>query len=192
MWWKRLLIGISVTTVCASASLSAGAGKAAAFNPEEIVAVIGEIAEPVATTWRLPAFKNEIGSLLRTQATKLTPVTDERGLADFKSELLSSAPRRPLPDEVVPVHGEVPSPYRQAKGMLCETVVDLLANPDKLSWKYSIDQVNNRIMQAAPLGKKLVLYSELSEIADHFERGCICAATAELMAFFAKKVWCEG
>jgi hypothetical protein len=105
---------------------------------------------------------------------------------------MSSSPRKPLPDEVVPVRGEVPSAYREAQQMLCETTVDLFTDPDQLSWKYGIKRVDDQILNQSPVGEKLVLYSELNEIADKFERGCICAATAEVEVFFAKKAVCEG
>jgi len=194
MWRNRLLIGISAAAICASTSLSVGSGRAAALPFPEILAAAKELAAPVAETWRLGPFKNDVESLIVTQGTKLTPVQDEVGLTltKFKSELRQSAPREPLPNEVVPVRGEVPSPYRQAKEMLCGTALDLLASPDKLSWKYLINQVDNQVIQQNPLGKKLILYSELNEIADNFENGCYCAATAELAVFFAKKAYCEG
>jgi hypothetical protein len=157
MWWSRLLIGISVTTVCAATSLSTGSGRAAAFDPEEIFAVAREIAAPVAETWRLPAFKDDVESLIARQGTNLTPVLDESGLTRFRNELMSSSPRKPLPDEVVPVRGEVPSAYREAQQMLCETTVDLFTDPDQLSWKYGIKRVDDQILNQSPVGEKLVL-----------------------------------
>jgi hypothetical protein len=104
--------------------------------------------------------EQQVRSLFVSQATRLTPVTDEPGLRAFQAEWRGFTPRQVRRGEVVPEEREVPFIYKQANQMLCETAVDLIGTDDKLSWQYSISRVEGQIMQLHPVGRNLALHSE--------------------------------
>ncbi|WP_330250177.1 hypothetical protein OG874_28490 [Nocardia sp. NBC_00565] len=195
MWSVRLIIGVLAVTICVGTSLSTGAGRAAALPPatKEIIAAAEEVVPPLVKRLGLGGtFIKTIESLFESQATKLTPVKESVELNKFKTEWTSFQPRKPPSEEVAPVRGKLPSAYKQAGQMLCGTALDLLSNPNQARWEYLIKQVNNQIAAQNPLGKNLVIYSELNDIYEKFRSGCYCAATAELAVFFAKQRYCEG
>lgn len=86
--------------------------------------------------------------------------------------------------------GEVPGIYAQASETLCGAALDLLNEPDKATWSHAMTQVDNQIAKQTPIGKRLVMYSELNDIGRKFQSGCYCAATAELAVFVAKERYC--
>ncbi|MFE3100370.1 hypothetical protein [Nocardia tengchongensis] len=192
MWSRPLITGVLAVTICAGTSLSTGSGSASALPTKEIEKIAEKVVPPVAERLGLSRFLKPLEDLFVSQATKLTPVLKEADLPKFNKEWTSFLPRKPLPEEVGPAWGRLPTPYRQAGQMLCGTAVDLLAKPDKAQWEYLITQVDNQIAAQNPLGKKLVIYSDLNEIYMDFRRGCICAATAELAVFYTKQRYCEG
>jgi hypothetical protein len=189
MWAKRLFIAAIAMLLCGGTALSTGSGRAAAFPLKQIVQAVEEVAPALAR--KLGVAEQEVEPLLVSQASRLTPVTDTAELGKFQQEWADFEPRTPARDEVIAVREDVPSEYKTANDMLCETAVDLLGTDDILSWDYAMKRVNGQIQQSYPLGKKLAMYNELNEIAQSFESGCICKATAELAVFVAKKTYCE-
>jgi hypothetical protein len=202
MWSNRLLIAAIAVTLCAGTSLSIGSGRAAALPPtmEAIVVAAEDVSTALApkfAQWGLGAlaedfggFAKKIESLFVPEATKLTPAADDIELTSLDTDWKGFAPRTPLPEEVAPVRGQLPSMYAQASEMLCGTALDLLNEPDKASWNYAITQVDNQIAKQTPMGKQLVMYSELNDIEGKFQSGCYCAGTAELAVFVAKERYC--
>jgi hypothetical protein len=140
---------------------------------------------------RLGHSEQEIEPLLVSQASHLTPVADEAELAQFEREWADFEPRKPASDEIVAVEEEVPSVFRAAHSMLCETAVDLLSGDDNIfGWESAMTRVRNKIEESYPGGKRLAIYNDLSEIAASFASGCICQAVAELAVFTAKERYC--
>jgi hypothetical protein len=188
MWFKRLCIVISATTICAGSSLSMGPGTAAAITPGEIVRAAEEIVPTLARRFGLA--EERFQTVFVSQASKLTPVADEGELRTVQNEWTAFVPRKPAPQEVVLRPREVPSFYEEAAGMLCETAGDLLVTDDKSMWEFTINQVDGQIAQLSPAGRNLALYNELNDIADKFQSGCYCAATAKLAVLVAKETYC--
>jgi len=189
MMAKRLFITAVAMVVCGGTALSTGSGRAAAFPLKQIVEAVEEVAPALAN--KLGVSEQEVEPLLVRQASRLTPVNDAAELEKFQQEWADFEPRIPARDEVIAARGDIPSPYKTANNMLCETTVDLLAADDVFSWDYAMKRVDGQIQQSSPIGKRLALYNDLNEITNSFESGCICKAAAELAVFMAKKRFCE-
>jgi hypothetical protein len=189
MWAKHLFVAAVAMLMCGGTALSTGSGRAAAFPLRQIVEAVEEVAPALAQ--KLGIAEQEVEPLLVRQASRLTPVNDAAELGKFQEEWADFEPRIPARDEVIAVREDVPSPYKTANNMLCETTVDLLGADDVFSWDYAMKRVDGQIQQSYPLGKKLAMYNELNEITESFESGCTCRAVAELAVFMAKKKYCE-
>ena len=186
--FKRLFILMIATTICAGTSFSTGLATAAAIGPKEILQAADEIVPVLVRKFGLAG--TEVESSFVSQATRLTPVTDEVGLRTFQNEWKAFTPRSPAPQEVVARRAGVPIFYRKAAGMLCETAGDLLVTDDKSSWEFAINQVNGQIAQLHPFGAYLALQQDLNDIGGKFLSGCYCAATAKLAVLVTKEAYC--
>jgi hypothetical protein len=169
-----------------------GSGTASAIPGEQIIAVAKQIVPALAK--RLGLAEGRLESLFVSQATKLTPVTDEVALTRFRTEWAGFKPRTPAPEEMVEKPATLPIFYKHAAQIVCSTaaeLVDPLSDSDDQSvWLTAIDQVRNHIEQQYPVGKGLAIYKDLNTIGEGFLSGCYCAAVAKLALFAATTKYC--
>jgi hypothetical protein len=192
MWCKRFLCCVVAMAVFVGASISVGSGTASAITGQQIFAAAKQIVPALAR--RLGLAEGRVESLFVSQATKLTPVTDEVALTRVQSQWAGFEPRSPAAGEMVERPPRLPIFYRNAAKIVCGTaaqLVDPLSDSDDESvWVTAIGQVREQIQQEYPLGKGLAIYKDLNTIGEGFLSGCYCAAVAKLALLFATTKYC--
>jgi hypothetical protein len=188
MWSKRIFTCILVLMFCTGTSFSAGTGIAAAFSIKDIMAMADNLGPMLAGKFGASAPELKAGFI--SQADGLTPVRDTAALNKLAAEWEAFTPRAPRPREMTVRRAELPGYYREAANLLCQTTADLLVTDDKSVWEFAINQVDGHITSMIPAGRNLALYGELNDIADKFQSGCYCAATAKLAVVIAKNTYC--
>jgi hypothetical protein len=159
-------------------SLSTGSGRASAdFEIAELLELF--VTEAPGLAERLEVAQPELNTAFLNQVhmqPKIAPVKIADAMNDFT----------PV-EEPVPAR-DAPKPNEGVNIMqsLCETAVDMWAHPDKGYWQSAMSGV----VALHPAGKAAVLASELNDIANQFEAGCICSATAELEIMYLKHRLC--
>jgi hypothetical protein len=192
MWCKRLLACLFAMAMFAAASVSMGSGTASAITGEQIFTAAKQIVPALAR--RLGLAEGRLESLFVSQATKLTPVSDEVTLTRFRTEWAGFEPRVPAREETVERPATLPLIYKHAAQIVCSTAAQLVDpfsdSDDQPVWLTAIGQVREHIEQQYPAGKGLAIYKDLNSIGQGFLSGCYCAAVAKLALFAATTKYC--
>ncbi|MGX9788637.1 hypothetical protein [Mycobacterium sp. MMS18-G62] len=192
MWCKRFLCCVVAMAVFAGASISVGSATASAITGQQIFAAAKQIVPALAR--RLGLAEGRVESLFVSQATKLTPVSDEVALTRFQSEWAGFEPRVPAATELVERPPSLPGFYKHAAKIVCGTAAQLVDpfsdSDDESVWVTAIGQARDHIEQEYPVGKALAIYKDLNTIGEGFLNGCYCAAFAKLALFVATTKYC--
>lgn len=178
----RIFICTIVAGLCTVTSLSIKTGKAAAMPFEgwfeEIAAGLdrgGLFAEEGGLAANEPNVINNLRTLWSRQRMGLPTVSEEVQNASWMRLAKSPAARTAV---------------KKAAPWACNTAVELLNDPDPTDWGHITDAAENNLGSAVA-GESVSLIHDLSEIADRYERGCTCAAAAQLEVFVEQRIFCR-
>jgi hypothetical protein len=179
----RLFICTTVAAVCMATSVSIGSGKAAAIPGagwfEEIAAGL-ESSGVFAKEGGLASIKPKVITNLQTLWSR-----QRVGLATISEEAQNAGWMRIARSPTVRVY------VKNAEKWACNTAVELANDPDPTDWGHIMDAAEKNLASAVA-GESVTLIHDLSGIADRYERGCICAAAAQLEVFVEQHIFCSG